>query len=316
MGGVAQYHQVGTHLLFGFHQLQRIEVARTDLLERPQAVAEGFLQFVEEVPLVQPRQTLGFAPRAAPDQRTAVLRQRQQGHRAVIGEAFEGLATVGFQRADVGDQRSLLVGGAAHADAQLLAQVGAAAVGQHGEVAVELGLVIQGQAVAAFQGLHADHFGRAVPGHHVLVQGLPEALAEPGVLHHVAQCRHPFFQGREAGGAEASAIGDVDLQDGLGAPRDGLPEAVALVDLPAAEGQRGGTGIVAGLEAVAGGEGLDQDDLPAPRPGAFLQRQGKAGTDQSAADDRDLAVVHVRRPGCAQRPSAPRFHLRSWARHR
>ncbi|MNZ24114.1 hypothetical protein D3C78_412500 [compost metagenome] len=261
-------------------------------------------------------QALGIVAGAAPDQRATVLRQGQQRHGAVVGEAFEGLAAMGLQRADVGDQRGLPVGGAAHADAQLLAQAGAATVGQHGEVAVELGLVVQGQAVAALLGLHADHFGRAVPAHHVLVQGLPQALAEPGVLHHVAQGRHTLFQGGEPGGAEAPTVGDVDLQYGFGALGDALPEAEALVDLPAAEGQRGRTGVVAGLEAAAGGEGLDQDDLPAPRAGAFLQGQGKAGAYQAAADDRDLAMVHVRRPGSARQPSAPRSRPPSWVRRR
>ncbi|MNF70909.1 hypothetical protein D3C84_528400 [compost metagenome] len=316
VGGVAQHHQVGAHLFLGLHQLQRVEVPRTHLLEGAETVAENLLQLVEETPLVEPGKALGVVVRAAPDQRATVFRQGQQGHGAVVGEAFEGLAAMGFQRADVGDERGLPVGGTVHADAQLLAQAGAAAIGQHGEVAVELGLVVEGQAIATFQRLHADHFGRAVPGHHFLVQGLPEALAEPGVLHHVAEGGNALLHGGEAGSAEAPAVGDVDLQYGLGAVGDVLPEAEAFVDLPAAEGQRGRAGVVAGLEAVAGGEGLDQDDLPAPRAGAFLQGQGKAGAHQAAADDRDLAMVHVRRPGCARRPSAPRSRPPSWARRR
>ena len=46
--------------------------------------------------------------------------------------------------ADIGDQRALLIGLLADSDAQLLAQAGAAAIGQHGEVAIERGVIIQG----------------------------------------------------------------------------------------------------------------------------------------------------------------------------
>src|SRR5690606_12652128 len=50
--------------------------------------------------------------------------------------------------------------------------------------------------------------------------------------------------------------------------------------------------VVAGLVAVARGEGFDHDDAPAPRARAFLQGQGQAGAHQPAADDGQLDPFH------------------------
>ena len=83
---------------------------------------------------------------------------------------------MGFARRDVGDQRALVVRPLADVDAQLLAQSGSPAIGQHGQVAFEAGVVIQRQVVAIAQRLHCADFRRAAPAHHFRVEPLPQAL--------------------------------------------------------------------------------------------------------------------------------------------
>ena len=281
------------HLLLGLDQRQWVEVPRADLAQGAQAIAEHALQLAQETALVDVGQASRVHALAGPDQRAAVIRKRQQGHGAFFGETLEGLAAVGLARGDIGDQRALLVGRVAHMDAQLFAQAGAATVGQYRQVALQLGVVVQQQAVATFDGLHRGHLRRAAPAHHLAVQPLPQALAQPGVFHHVAKRRHALFQGIQAGGAEAAAVGYVNLPDRLGAMADGLPQAQLLVDLLGTERQCRRTRVVAGLEAVTGGEGLDQQDLPAPRLGPRLQGQGQARAHQAATDDRQVHPIHA-----------------------
>ncbi|CRM82791.1 hypothetical protein [Pseudomonas sp. 24 E 13] len=182
-------------LFFRFHQGQRIQMPRAYLLQGAQAIAEHALQFAEETALVKARQALGVHAHAGPDQRAAVVGQRQQGHRPFIGEALERFAIMGFARGDVGDQRALVIRARLDADAQLFAQARAAAVGQYREVAFEHGFIVEGQAVAIRQRLHARDFRRAAPADHLFIQALPQALAQPGVFHHVTEGRHTLFQG-------------------------------------------------------------------------------------------------------------------------
>jgi hypothetical protein len=200
---------------------------------------------------------------------------------------------VGLAWGDVGDQRTLVVRALVDVDAQLLAQAGAAAIGQHGQIAFDLGFVIEGQAITVAKGLHRRDFRRAAPAHYISVEALPQALAKPGVLHHVAQGWNAFFQRVETGSAEATAVRHLDLADRLGTAADALPQAQALVDLPGAEGQRRRACVIAGLETVAGGEGLYQQDLPAPGPGTGLQGQGETGANQAAADDGEMDPAHA-----------------------
>ncbi|MNZ32705.1 hypothetical protein D3C78_500380 [compost metagenome] len=301
-------------LLLGFDQAERVGVTGANLAQRAQAIAEGVLQFAQELRIGQLAQAFGILRGAGPDQRAAVFRQRQQGHRPVVGEALESLPAMIFGRTDVGDQRGLSIGCSVHANAQLLAQAGTATVGEHGEVAVDLAVVVQGQPVAIAERFHPPHLGRAAPTDQLRVQRMPQTLAEPGVLHHVAEGRHALLHRGKARGAKAAAVGYVDLRDRFGTLGDLLPDAQALVDLPAAEGQRGGTRVIAGLVAVAGGERLDQQDLPATLACAGLQEQRQAGTNQAATDDGDLRTLHLRRPAPGLRPSAPRSRRRSSAR--
>src|SRR3546814_7356523 len=85
----------------------------------------------------------------------------------------------------------------------------------------------------------------------------------------------------------------MNLLDRLGATGNFLPDTQALINLPGPEGQRRGAGIVARLPGITGGEGLDQDDLPAPSLGAGLQGQGQASTYQASADARQLDPAHA-----------------------
>ena len=98
-------------------------------------------------------------------------------------------------------------------------------------------------------------------------------MADPGVLHHVAERRYAFFDGLQTRGAETAAVGHVNLLDRFGTLGDGLPQAEALVDQPAAVGQRGGAGVIAGLVLAAGGEGFDQGNAPAALMRSVLQGQ-------------------------------------------
>src|SRR5690606_32862379 len=117
MRGVAQYRRMRPPLLLRLDQAQRIEVPCTNLLQGAQAIAEGLLQFAEKLCLADMQQTLGIGVAARPDQRATIVTQRQHGHRAIIGEAFEGLTAMRLQRADVGNQRALPIGLAADVDA-------------------------------------------------------------------------------------------------------------------------------------------------------------------------------------------------------
>ncbi|MCY1424229.1 hypothetical protein D9M71_399660 [compost metagenome] len=325
VGSVADQHQMAAHLLLGLEQRQRVAVPHADLAEGPEAIAERLLQLGEEAALVQRQQARGVGIGAGPDQRATVVRQRQQGHRPVRREAFEGLPAVRLGRADIGDQRGLSIWGTAQLDAQLLAQVGTATVGQHQQLAVQRTAVVEGQPVAAGLRLHRLDPRRTAPVEAVGMQRLPQAVAEPGVFHHIAQGRHALFRGGQSRGAEAATLGDLDAGDRLGALGDRRPQAEALVDQPGAPGQRRAARVVAGLEAVAGGVGFDQADLPAPRQGAaLLQGQGQAGADQAATDDGNAAAAggmsadrhRLRPPGCARQPSAPRSRRPSWVRRR
>ena len=241
------------------------------LLQGAEAITEHPLQLAEETALIQRRQPLRVHAQTGPDQRAAVVRQRQQRHRPLIGEALEGHAVVRFARGDVGDQRALVIRAFLDADPQLLAQTGAAAIGEHRKVAFQGGFIVEGQAIAVGQRLHARDFRRATPTDHVLVQALPQALAEPGVFHHITQRRNALFHRRQPRGGETSTVGNMNLLDRLGAAGDFLPHAQPLINLPGAEGQRRRTGIVARLVGVAGGKRFDQHDLPATGLGPGLQ---------------------------------------------
>ena len=292
VGGIAEDRQVRTHLLFGFHQGQRVQVAGAHLLEGAQAIPEHTLQFAQEATLVEAGQALGVHADAGPDQRATVVRQRQQGHGAFIGKALERLAIVGFARGDVGDQRALVVGPGFHANAQLLTQAGTAAIGQYRKVAFQHGFIVEGQAIAIGQRLHARDFCRAAPAHHVLVQALPQALAEPGVFHHITQGWHALLHRGQTRGGEAPTVRYMDLLDRLRTPGNGLPQAQPLVNLARAKRQRGRARIVARLVAVARCKGFDQHDLPTPRLGPGLQCQGQAGAHQATADNRQVDPAH------------------------
>ena len=304
-----------THLLLGFDQRQRIGMPGTDLTQGAKAIAEGLLQFGEEGALIQRLQARGIIAGTGPNQRAAVVRQRQHGHRPFVGEALKGLTGMRLGGADIGDQGHLPIGRVAHRDAQLLAQAGAAAIGQHGQIAVENFLIIEGQPVAITERLQAGDFGRAAPAHHVTVEGLPQAVAEPGVLHHIAEGGNAFIFGTQARSTKAATVRDMNLRDGLGTRADRRPQTEALVDLPSAEGQRRGTRVIARLVAVAGGKRLDQHNLPAARLGTGLQGQGQARADQATADNRQLYPLHrLKPPDCEQQPSAPLSRRPSSAR--
>ncbi|MCY1180291.1 hypothetical protein D9M73_207230 [compost metagenome] len=89
---------------------------------------------------------------------------------------------------------------------QLLTQAGATAIGQHGQVAIKERVVVERQPITILERLYLHDFGRAAPVDHVLIQCLPQALAEPGVFHDIAKCRNALFERRQAGGAKAPAI--------------------------------------------------------------------------------------------------------------
>ncbi|MCY1406614.1 hypothetical protein D9M71_218850 [compost metagenome] len=293
VGGIAQHHQMRTYLLLGFDQRQGVQVPCADLAQQAQTVAEHFLQLAEEAAFIQFGQAFGVHPGTGPDQRTAVFRQGQQGHRAFVGEALERLTTVSFARSDVGNQRALVVRALADMDAQLFAQAGAAAVGEHRQVALNLGIVIERQAITVFQRLHGSHFSRATPAHHLGIQAFPQALPQPGVFHYITQSGNPFLQRIQARGAKAATVGNLDLANRFGPAADLLPQAQTLIDLPGAEGQRRGACVIARLVAVARCEGFDQQDLPAARLGARLQGKRQTGADQATANDCQVHPVHA-----------------------
>ena len=251
------------------------------------------MQLAEKITLAQFSQTLRIHAQSRPHQCAAIVRQRQQGHRPLVGEALEGHAVVRFTRGDVGDQCALVVRARAHVDAQLFAQPGTAAIGEHREVAFQRGFIVEGQAIAIGQRFHARDFRRAAPRDHVFVEVLPQALAEPGVFHHVTERWHTLFHRRQARGGETATVGDMNLFDRLGAAGNFLPHAQALINLPRAERQRRRAGVVARLPAVAGSERFDQDDFPALRLGPGLQRQRQTGADQTATDDCQIDSTHA-----------------------
>ncbi|MCY1408996.1 hypothetical protein D9M71_243300 [compost metagenome] len=282
-----------TYLFFGLDQCQRIQMSCTDLLQRTKAITEDALQFTEETALIEGRQALRVHAQASPDQSTAVFRQWQQRHRAFVGETLEGHAVVSLARGDVGDQRALVVRTLADADPKLLAQAGAATIGEHREVAFQGGFIIEGQAVAVGQRLHAGDFRRATPADHVLVQALPQALAEPGVFNDITQRWNTLFHRRQPRRRESTTVGNMNLLDRLGAAGNFLPDAQALVNLPRAKGQRRRTSVVTRLIRIPRGERLDQHDLPASGLGPGLQGQRQTRTDQPATNDCQVDSTHA-----------------------
>ncbi len=286
---ITEHHQPVANLFLRLDQHQRVEMPCAHLLKGAQPIAERLLQFGEEIRFVQRSQARRVGLRPRPDQRTTVVAHRQQGHGALIGETFEGLARVGLAGRDVGDQRRLAVGPTADIDAQLFTQPRTATIGQDRQAAIDLLAIGQRQPITASLRLQRLDFRRAAPHHHIVVQRLPQAVTDPGVLHHVAEGRNAVGFGIEPCRADPAAVRHVNMLDGLGALGDPLPDAQPLIDQPRAIGQRRGAGIVAGLVFVAGLEGLDQLDPPAARPRTLLQRQSEARADQTTADDRQLA---------------------------
>ncbi len=180
-----------------------------------------------------------------------------------------------------------------HPDTQLFAQTGTATVGQHGQVAVQFAVVTEAQAITIGQWLHVFDLGRHTPTDHITIQPGPQSLTEPGVFDYIAKRRNALFDRRQASGAEATPVRHLDLQDRLGASGNLLPEAKPFIDASRAERQCRRTRIVAGLPGFTRREGLDEHDFPAARLGTGLQRQRKARTDQSAADDGDIEAAHT-----------------------
>ncbi|RMU63745.1 hypothetical protein ALP29_200371 [Pseudomonas syringae pv. avii] len=113
---------------------------------------------------------------------------------------------MGLARRDVGDQRAVIVRPLPYTDTQLLTQAGTTAIGQHGQIAFQLGFITEGQAITSGQRLHLPDLGRHAPTDHVTVQRSPERLPQPGVLHDIAERRHTFFNRRQARSAKAAAV--------------------------------------------------------------------------------------------------------------
>ncbi|RMS17403.1 hypothetical protein ALP75_203787 [Pseudomonas syringae pv. actinidiae] len=225
-------------MLLGLDQRQRVDMPRADLTQGAEAITEHALQLFQKTAVVQLGKTLSVVARTRPDQRTAIVRQWQQGHRPVVGETFERLPAMRLARRDVGDQRALIVRPLPHTDTQLLAQAGTTAIGEHGQIAFQLGFITEGQAITIGQRLHLPDLGRHAPTDYVSVQPRPERLTKPGVFHDIAQRRNALFDCRQAGRAEAAAVRYLNLQNGLGTSGDLLPEAQTFVDAPCAERQR------------------------------------------------------------------------------
>ncbi len=122
--------------------------------------------------------------------------------------------------------------------------------------------------------------------HHLVIQRLPQAMSDPGVLYHIAQRLDRLVPRIQPGGTEAATFGNVDAQNRLGTLGDPLPQAQTLIDQPGAVGQRRGARIVARLVLMPRLERLDQVDTPATLTDALLQGQRETRADQPAPDDR------------------------------
>ena len=177
-------------------------------------------------------------------------------------------------------------------DAQLLAQSGASAVCQNGQLAVQAVAVIKLQLIAIGLSLHAGYPRRAIPFDQLAVECAPKAMAEPGVFDHMTQCRYLLFGGMQFGSSKAPLFGYMNLCDGLGPFGHLRPDAQALINLLAAMCQCRGTGVIAGLELVTGSKRLDQGDAPSALASAFLQGQREAGAHQATTDNRNIHRFH------------------------
>ncbi|MNH05391.1 hypothetical protein D3C79_647140 [compost metagenome] len=178
-------------------------------------------------------------------------------------------------------------------NAQLLAQAGSTTIGQHRQVAFDHRIVIERQLIAVLQRLHSRHFCRAAPTYHFGVQAFPQALAEPGVLHHITQGWHALFQRVQTRRTKAATVGHLDLADRFGAAADLLPQAQTLINLSGAERQSRGAGVIARLVAVARRERLNQQNLPATRLGTGLQGKRQARANQATANDCQVDPIHA-----------------------
>jgi hypothetical protein len=125
----------------------------------------------------------------------------------------------------------------------------------------------------------------AGPLHQAVIQRLPEAVAQPGVFYHLAQCADLLLAGVQLGSGEAALLGDMNMPDAFGPLSDLFPDTQAAVYQFAAMGQRRGAGIIAGLELAAGRKRLDQGNAPAALAGTLLQGQCQTGTHQTATDN-------------------------------
>ena len=85
----------------------------------------------------------------------------------------------------------------------------------------------------------------------------------------------------------------MDLFDRLGALIDLRPQAEALINLLRAERQGGGARVITGLITRTRRERLNQANAPTAQPSFGLQSHGQAGTDQAAADNRNIHSRHT-----------------------
>ena len=294
--GVADQRQSGRDVALGVTLAQRDAHARVDFQHLAKPVLEGPAQLDTEGRLVQRHQPFGLGRRAGPDDRApvavAVAIQRQEGQRAVIGEALPGGQPVLLGAAHAGDDgvveiiplAGLTTGHAPHR------RIGA--IGGHQQRRLQFAAIGQAHPPAGLALLQALDARLAEQPHRAVTQAV-----EQGILHHAVLDDVPEHLGMHAGGGEADlsgtrAVPDLHVRIGTAAPGlDARPGAQALQQI--ATGRR--QGADARLERRRRVErprlergAVHQQDVQA----AVLQGQRQGAADHPGAHDDDVRV-HV-----------------------
>ena len=92
---IAHHHRMGHHLGTGFGEDQRITLALADGSQPRRLCRAAGLQLCQRLRLVHGHPLIHLLTRPGPYQRKTLLRQRQQGQRAIIEETLVGNAFMG-----------------------------------------------------------------------------------------------------------------------------------------------------------------------------------------------------------------------------
>ena len=204
-----------------------------------------------------------------------------------------GHAAMGQLMGDGGDDAGLAIGEFGRGDAGLLAQLGAGPVGGDEKTGADSPPVLEAGRDMSRPALDlADAAGGY--DHDIGQRGQPggERPADRPILHDMAEGRAEagvemiVMQEQRCRGPARPAVGDADIEDGLGRGRHAGPDPELGEGLLRGEGDGRGAAVIAGRLALRRRLGIHRQHLqPGPAEG-----DGRGHADHAAADDEHIRL--------------------------